>query len=50
MDPETLERNFGKMKEDFVKNDPIHKNLSHFLHKCHGLEDSNGSLQPIFQI
>jgi hypothetical protein len=49
MDPETLERNFGKMKEDFVKNEPIHKNLSHFCNNYHDLRDMMLSLTPIFQ-
>ena len=30
MDHELMEMNFTKLKEDFVHNRPIHKNLPHF--------------------
>lgn len=45
-----MEMNFETVKEIFVKNKINNKNLFHFLHRCHILEYSNESLQPIFQI
>jgi hypothetical protein len=45
---ERMEMKFWKPKEVFGGNWPIHKNLSQFLYRCHGLEDSNEYLQPIF--
>jgi hypothetical protein len=44
VDPETLERNFGKLKEDFFKNEPIHKNLSQFCNIYHDSRDMMLSL------
>jgi hypothetical protein len=45
-----MEKNFRKLKEDVLNNNPIQKKLSPFLHKSHGLEDLNEYLQPIFHI
>jgi hypothetical protein len=45
-----MEMNFWKQKEVFVGNDPLHKNISWFLHNYHSSIDSNISLRPIFQI
>jgi hypothetical protein len=40
--------NIRKMKEVFVGNNPIHKNLSQFLHGYHGLGESKRGLRPCF--
>jgi hypothetical protein len=46
-------RDFGeevlKTEKGFCQAQAHSQKPPQFLHKCHGLEDSNGSLQPIFQ-
>jgi hypothetical protein len=49
IDVKMLEKNFGKLKEDFVKNESIHIKLSHFCNNYHYLRDMMLSLSPIFQ-
>jgi hypothetical protein len=38
---EDMERYFEKRKEVFLKKNIIYKNLPDFLHRCHGLGDTN---------
>ena len=40
---------FWKNKHGFFGNMLIYKNLFQFFNRCHGLEDSNGSLNHILQ-
>jgi len=38
--PEQMEMNLWKLKEVFVGNKPMHKNLSHILHRYHSMRES----------
>lgn len=45
---EKMEMNFGKLRETYLKNIPIYKNLFHFLHIYYRLRYTTISLDPKF--